>query len=443
MKKNSTLRIIASLLTVTLLLPLALASCSGGESGIGRDDILASVSGKETTVTVGIESAGTSGDAPETTPPEDRDTRISFVACGDNIIHESIYLDAMTRATTAASTGAYSGKYYFDEMYDGIKELIQSADIAYVNQEGPIAGDDLGVSAYPNFNAPEEVGDTLIRLGFDIVNLANNHMLDMDNSRRTGYKNTLEYWKTKSVMTIGGYENSADYDTIRVYEKDGIRIAMLSYTYGTNGMSLSAASPDMVVPIIDDATITRHIAAAKEQADLVFVSMHWGSDNGGTSFNNTPNSEQNRLAKLITDCGADVIIGMHPHVIQPIEWLEREDGGKTLVIYSLGNLISTMLHSYNALGGIVSFDIVKDENGRITIEDPIMHPVMCHYTADPAVLDSMSLPTRTGIELYLLENYTEELAKKNGTQLYGAFTLDTLWNYVTSTVEPEFLESDE
>lgn len=362
----------------------------------------------------------------------------SFVAAGDNIIHESVFVDAQNRAVAAAATG-YSGKYYFDEMYSGISDLIGSADIAFVNQEGPVAGDSLGVSGYPTFNAPEEIGDALIRTGFDIINLANNHMLDMDTAKRAGYKSTIEYWKSKDVLSVGAYESQSDYDTIRIIEHDGIKIAVLSYTYGTNGMTVSKSSPGLVVPYIDDAVIERHIKSARAKADLVFVSMHWGTDTAGASFNNSPTAEQKRLAQLITDLGADVIIGTHPHVIQPVTWMTGSSGNKTLVIYSLGNLLSTMLHSYNNLGGIVSFEIAKDESGTPYIESPVLIPVVCHYSSDTSVKDSQGYATRSGLSLYLLENYTETLAASHGSQIYGSFSLKDMYGYVTSTIDTEFL----
>ncbi len=414
-------KITALLLTLCSVLPLAACGRTVGE-GAGR------------ITTAGADSAPSDSETTAASSDTAVDpNRVTFVAAGDNIIHDSIIVDAKNLAATAASTGAYSGTYYFDRMYDGIRDVVSSADLAYVNQEGPIAGDSLGVQGYPTFNAPEEVGDALIGVGFDIVNIANNHMLDMDNSTRTGYKATLEYWKTKDIFQIGGYENEQDYNTIRHIEKKGIKIALLSYTYGTNDYKLSAASPNLVVPYIDDDTITKQVKAAKEQCDCVIVSMHWGKDTAGSQFNNTPTAEQKRLAKLLADLGVDVVLGMHPHVIQPTEWMNGSGGNKTLVIYSIGNLLSTMLHSYNNVGFIASFDIVRGSDGKISIEQPIMNPVVCHYQADSAKIDPQGYATRSGLALYMLNDYTEQLASEHGSQLYGSFTLSDIYGYVTST----------
>ena len=161
--------------------------------------------------------------------------------------------------------------------------------------------------------------------------------------------------------------------------------------------------------------------------------MHWGKDTAGAQFNNTPTAEQKRLAKLLADLGVDVVLGMHPHVIQPTEWMYGSGGNKSLVIYSIGNLLSTMLHSYNNVGFIASFDIVRGSDGKISIEQPIMNPVVCHYQADGSKRDSQGLATRSGLALYMLNDYTEQLASEHGSQLYGSFTLSDIYGYVTST----------
>ena len=257
-------------------------------------------------------------EAPVTTAAP-KDTVYSFLAAGDNIIHEAVYTDAHKRAENG--TG-----YNFLPMYDGISDLIKDADISFVNQEGPIAGNKYGISGYPNFNAPDEAGQTLVELGFDIVNIANNHMLDKWES---GLLATIDSWETKDVLLLGAYRDQADYDNIRVYTcPDGTKIAFLSYTYGTNGMKLTSGSKH-IIPWIDSDDITRQVRLAKEVGDLVFVSIHWGTE---SSFEET--GEQHTLAQLMADNGVDVVIGHHPHVLQPID---SYYGVK--IVYSLGNFL--------------------------------------------------------------------------------------------------------
>ncbi len=345
---------------------------------------------------------------------------ISFLAAGDNIIHENVYTDARARATG-------NEKYNFIDMYDGIADMIAAADLAFINQETPICGDEMTVSGHPNFNTPEAVGDTLIELGFDIINVANNHVLD---KKESGYRNTLDYWHEREdkVTMLGGYYDKADYENIRVVEKNGVSIAFISYTYDTNGMYLPAGST-MYIPYINEAEIVRMTKKADTLADLVFVVMHWGVEN---SF--VLSSSQKNLATAITEAGADVIIGMHPHVIQNMEWKTASDGSRTLVIYSLGNLISTQYDNFNLVGGMVTFDIVRNSDGQLVIENPIYNPTVTHYNKQ-----------RLGLQVYMMEDYTEDLVALHGCPNYGQtadrkiWTLDKIRGFAKNNLSDEFL----
>lgn len=351
--------------------------------------------------------------SPETTVSKPDEQRVSFLAAGDNIIHEQVYVDAKNRAT--------DGGYDFCGMYDGVREFIESADLAFVNQETPLGGDELGISGYPNFNGPQAAGTALVEVGFDIVNIATNHMLD---KKEAGLKGSIDFWNSQPVTLLGGYYDDEDYENIRVVEKNGIKIAFVTYTYGLNGMTLPSSSK-IHIPLIDDDEIVRMVEKAKTLADATVCVMHWGTD-GSTVVTN----EQKRLAGLITDAGADVILGMHSHTLQPVEWQVGRNGNKTLVIYSLGNFLNAQYDSINLVGGIITFDIVK-KDGAVTIEDPIMNPIVVQYDND-----------RLGFQIYLLENYTASLAAAHGTIKFGTlktFTLDTAKGFVTAAVDKEFL----
>jgi len=354
------------------------------------------------------------------------ETRISFAAAGDNIIHEAVFTDAKNCAAVYASSTGKQTRYRFADMFEGIADTISGADLAYINHETPVAGDSFGISGYPDFNAPDEVGDDLSEVGFDIINIANNHMLDMG---ERGLRSSLSYWNTKAsekgLTVIGGY-TKADYDNIRYIQKDGVKIALLSYTTFINDAhknSLSAGS-ELLVPYANEADMTRQVTLAKEGgADLVIVAMHWGVEN---DFE--PNARQKKLAKHLADLGVDVILGSHSHTLQPVEWIEGEGGHKALCAYSLGNCLSTMHYSYYMVGGILTFDIVMNDIGETSIENPILVPMMCHYSM-----------TRDSLKLYLLEDYTEELLLSHGSQLKGRFTMNTLYGYVKDTIDKEFL----
>lgn len=407
-----------------IALMLVLSSCDRLENG---DLIILS---PEST------SAGTTKSAlteSETSPPpsqgtetsiippaiEEKDVKISFLACGDNMIHTNVYSDAITRAESTDK------KYNFTSMYDDVADIIKDAGIAFINHECPIGGEELGISGWPNFNSPKESGEALVELGFDIINIANNHMLD---KKEIGLANTIKFWETQDVLMLGGYTKE-DFDSIRVYTEQGVKIAFLSYTYeyptGTNNMFLPAGS-NYVIPYINDNDLLRQIKLAKGAGDLVFVSMHWGIEE---SF--TTSKEQKRLSKLMADNGVDVIIGHHPHVVQPIEWIEGKDGHNTLCIYSLGNVISTQMYGRNMVGVFVSFDIAGNLNDGLKIENVLATPTMTHYNMN-----------RRGLQVYKFENYTRELASLHGCIVDDpSFTYDKAVKFITDTIDSKFLPS--
>lgn len=351
-------------------------------------------------------------------PEEPQETRLSFVAFGDNLIHSSIIEDGERLAKEAG----VSEKYYFDPMYENFKEIVGSADIAFINQETPIAGPDYPHAGYPQFNTPEEMGETLIRLGFDVINTATNHMLDCYDK---GLLYHRDYWESKAdqnVFQIGSYKDKEDYEKIKVYEKNGVKIAFLGYTYSTNGISTRSGS-DIYIPYINNEEMVRKVKEARELADLVFVSMHWGwEDSFDTSY------EQRDAAQALVDAGVDVIIGTHPHVVQEMKWKENAEGHKTLIVYSLGNFISTMYYPWNMFGGYLSLDIVKDVDGT-RVENPLFNPTMCHYSMQ-----------RRELKMYTLEEYSQELYDTHGTTLKSsAYSYDKMIAKVKEYIPEEFL----
>lgn len=287
-----------------------------------------------------------------------------------------------------------------------------------------MAGEGYSISCYPTFNSPQDLGYDVVELGYDVVNIATNHMLDMGTN---GFAKTIEFWKNQDVLMIGGYENQQDFENIRIYEEQGVKIAFLSFNYGTNGIPLSASS-DIKIPYIDDEDIISQIKSAKEKADMVIVSMHWG-DEGAFK----PNDEQKRVAQLIADYGADAIIGHHPHVIEPVEWLTGKDGNKTLCVYSLGNFVAEQAYDYNALGGIIEFEIVKKGNEKAHIENPVFTPTVCHFEAG-----------LKNNKVYYLHDYTAELANKHAVSAYygHSISLERLVKYATDTIDKEFLAKE-
>lgn len=349
---------------------------------------------------------------------QNTEKRLAFMGCGDNITYVGNVVEARENAVEGGR------EHNFKHTYENVLPKVESADIAFINQETVMAGEGYPITYYPTFNSPQDLGHDVVEMGYDVVNIATNHMLDMGANALT---KTIDFWKSKDCLMIGGYENEEDYNTVRILEKDGIKIAFLSYNYGTNGIPKPASS-ELVIPYINDEDIIKHIESAKQQADMVFVSMHWG-DEGAFK----PNSEQQRVAQLIADCGADAIIGHHPHVIQPVEWLTGKDGNKTLCVYSLGNFVAEQAYDYNMIGGIIEFDIVQKNDEKPYIENPVFTPTMYHFEKN-----------FRNNKVYYLYDYTAELASKHAvTNYYGnSLSYDRLFKYATDTIDAEFLPTE-
>lgn len=359
---------------------------------------------------------------PTLTPdiPDDP-TVISFLGVGDNIIYYGNVRDAASLAEPGGR------QYNFKPAYKNVADLISGADVSFINQEVLMSGGEL--SYYPRFNSPQDLGHDLVEIGFDVINIATNHMLDGNDA---GLRSTIEFWKSFDGITmIGGYENAADYDAIRYYEKDGIVIAFLAYTEHTNFIT-PEPNADTVIPYFDESTIKRQVAYANQTADLVIVSAHWGDE-----YTYTPSDFQTHYAQVIADAGADVIIGHHPHVIQKIEWLTGEThGNKTLCAYSLGNFLSEMEYDYNMLGGILTFDISKLADDT-HVENVKFLPCVTYF--DTAFYNN---------SVWLLEDFTQDMADTHGIITYDwsygykdshHIILDEFYYIVRQNISEDFL----
>lgn len=285
-----------------------------------------------------------------TTPEEPEEEKrkeynLSLVMVGDALYHTGTYKDGLKS----------DGTYNFDHQLSDIAPIIADYDLAYYNQETILGGTELGLSSYPTFNSPQEIGDAYIKAGFNLVSLANNHT--MDRGEKAILKSTA-YWKDKTgVMTAGSYSSIEDHARSHIGEKNGITFAFLAFTYGTNGIPVPKGK-EYLVNVFDKETAKKEIEAVRDKVDVVLVSMHWGVE-----YTHTPTKEQREQAQFLADLGVDVIIGSHPHVIQPIEHIDD-----TVVIYSLGNFISGQGDLMKRIGIISSLEIHKvEENGESSI----------------------------------------------------------------------------
>ena len=297
----------------------------------------------------------------------------NLIMVGDALIHSSVYNDANRLANWIG--------YDFKPQIELVKEKVKNYDLAYYNQETILGGTSLGLSDYPTFNSPQEVGDAFIDAGFNLVSLATNHTADRG---KNAILESRKYWNAQEgVQAVGSYSSTEEKAEIesRVLEVNNIKYAMLNYTYGTNGMPVANDYLVNVWPTdIDNInnpdndskyqaykeTVKKDIDALRDKVDVLIVAMHWGVE-----YTHTPTAYEKDMAKFLADNKVDIVIGTHPHVIQPVEWIND-----TIVFYSLGNFISAQYQNqgtcsyYKCMVGLMSsLNITKtDDNGNITIK---------------------------------------------------------------------------
>lgn len=328
---------------------------------------------------------------PSSSEPAQKPVSITILGAGDDLIHSTLY----KRAKKLAGGDGYN----FHPMYERVADRIQGADIAVVNQESPLASKVAPISGYPLFNSPTEVGDELVRLGFDVVNHANNHLLDLGEK---GIRATLDYWDTQPVKAVGAYRSDADLESIRIVEAKGIKTAHIGITEMTNGLYLPKGSAFRIIYADDKELIEHLIKKAKGMADVVVVSVHWGTEDTYTLTD-----AQKTLAQEMVDWGADIIFGNHPHVVQKLELLTRSsDGAKCPVMFAFGNFISGQLYGRNLVSGLLTVTMTKDfETGKTSYSGMKFEPIVTHYGKSFADL-----------AIYPLSEYSEKLANSHGVR---------------------------
>jgi len=287
---------------------------------------------------------------------DETESIVTFVAVGDNLIHDSVYYSVQS-----------GNDYDFKPIYAKVKPFISQFDLKFVNQETILGGSELGLSSYPCFNSPFEVGDALLDTGFNLISVANNHTLDRGEE---AVRNAVEFWSRHGIVYSGAEisENKRHIKQFFIYD---IRFAFVAYTYGTNGI----AHPDdkyYLTNLYDSEKAAADIQSVRSKTDFIIVSMHWGEE-----YKNYPNETQKKQASELADLGVDLIIGHHPHVIQPIEFITNKAGHQTMVIYSLGNFLSGQIGIDRLIGMAVSIDI-KKQGSKVSIENP-QAQILYHY----------------------------------------------------------------
>lgn len=321
---------------------------------------------------------------------------VSFLAVGDNLYHQCMLDDAKT-----------SDGYDFTKYYKHIHPYIH-ADYNFVNQETILGGGQ--PSGYPLFNSPDCVADNLEKIGFNVINGATNHAYDQGPS---GILHSIQVFKKHPHLTyLGLYQNEGEKQKIKIVEKNGIKIAFLSFNQYVNGMTYQKEIPYMIN--FHEPSMIETMKEARKKADIVIVSCHWG-----TEYDDHPNTFQKNMAKTLAEAGADVIIGTHPHTFQDIEYIQGNHR-RTLVAYSLGNFVSGMLNESCQLEAMLSFDIRKKK-----ITNVVVTPLVNYFSLGKN-------DERHDFSVYRLKDYTNQLVKKHG---YPGLTIPYMKNEVKQKVK--------
>lgn len=279
----------------------------------------------------------------------------TLTSLGDSLCHNTQYWDAYNSKTN---------EYNFSYVYEDIKNYTLSSDITIGSLETTFAGKEKGYSNYPTFNTPDSLATALKDIGVDVVSLAGNHALDYGYN---GLCRTIDVFDNIGLSHLGTYKTAEEQEKILIKDVKGVKIAFLNYTYGTNGIPLPSGK-EFCVNLIDKDFIKKQINQAKEKdVDMIVACMHWG-----TEYRTTANSEQKNLANFLFENGVDIILGNHPHVLEPMEkkTITLQDGTAkdVFVVYALGNFTADQRDEITRDSAILNLTITKNSDGKISID---------------------------------------------------------------------------
>ena len=321
------------------------------------------------------------------------DTTFTLTAIGDIMCHNTQYIDAYNDET---------GEYDFSYVFDDISLYTKTADICVGNLETTFAGEDVGYSSYPTFNTPDSLAYELKDIGVDVLSTAGNHALDKGFN---GLSRTIDVLNDADISHLGTYKSKEEQDKTLIKYVKGIKIAFVNFTYGTNGIPIPSDKP-YCVNLIDENLMKEQIDRAKEEEpDIIIACMHWG-----TEYKTTPSSTQEQLADFLFKNGVDIILGTHPHVLEPMEkrTVTLDDGSTKdgFVIYSLGNFIADQNAEYTRDSIILNIDITKHTDGKITIDNYEYVPIYMYKDTSKKKQKMKLLDINKNI--YNYENYLDD-----------------------------------
>lgn len=348
-------------------------------------------------------------------PKEEKgSSSFTFAGVGDNLIHQAIFSQYEMGVTD----------YDFKEDYALMKPYIEPADLSFINQETICAGEEFGLSHYPQFNGPTQILDAVANTGFDWLAASSNHSLDKGSDALLAELNYL-HENYPDISVTGAYRSEEESSQYIVREVNGIKVGLLGYTYGLNGIPLPEDMP-WLVELINEDQIQKDMEALSKISDVQIVSMHWG-----TEYHTEIEADQQALAQKMNEWGVEVIIGTHPHVIKPAEIIQGEKQD-TLCYYSLGNFLSAQDTNEGMVGGMASFTLQYDfDTQETSFKDVKFTPTVMYY--DPAF---------TTFKVMTIHDYNDDYIPSHYVASLG-YDMSKSWiqNYVKEIMgSPEGIE---
>lgn len=332
---------------------------------------------------------------------KDQIYKLKLLATGDGLIHSVIFRNYYK-----------NGVYDFTDAVKYVKDIVKDYDIAYYNQETPAGDDSIKYSGYPMFYTPSAYVDAMRDAGFNTISLASNHSLDKGEK---GILNTVKYFKTTNTLYSGMNDSEEMRNNFIIKEKNNITYTMLSYTTITNGLQVPSGK-SYLLNLYDKEQVKKDIEAVRDKVDVLIVAMHWGIE-----YINMPNEEEKEIAEYLSSLGVDIVIGNHPHILQPITKI-----GDTIVMYSLGNFISNQYGGSNGdwnklIGFMATLDITKtvtkDDEVKMTFDNIGGELIFTKYTGNP-----VTTAVHTDHTVIPFSKMTDDTYLKDYERLYEKYT---------------------
>ncbi|MCH1882072.1 CapA family protein [Agrococcus sp. ARC_14] len=327
--------------------------------------------------------------ASATPTPTPEPATVSVSAMGDILPHDSVTADALQA----------DGTYEYGHFWDAARPIWAESDLVYCNQEAPSGGVELGLTYFPAFNAPVEFAEGIADAGCNTIGLGNNHTFDRG---QEGIDRTRAVWDDLDPLLIhGAFRSEEEQAEVPTTEIDGLTVAFLNFVDLSN-----TPTNDQAVTWLDDPLVEQQLAEADEIADATVLAVHWGDE-----YSSVVNDRQREQAQRLAELGADVILGTHPHVLQEAEWLEREDGSRAFVYYSLGNSVTTQMAIPRVVSAVAQFDLVGEPGGEIEVVDPAAVPIYMHFDLTPTQFATQDWSHRRNLQLHPLVDAAEPITR--------------------------------